>query len=124
MVNDRRPLDGALLANPWLSPSQIAKLRLPGLPKSRRAVNKLAVLEEWALQAGGALARRRVGRGGGMEYHASLFNAYALDVLLNGRARQEVNGPIAAAFTIKVDGYLSADTQRALRDLLSDGARG
>lgn len=55
----------------WWSAAEIAEARLPDLPDTKRGVNDLAGREGWAAQAG--KVRRRAGRGGGMEYHYSLF---------------------------------------------------
>ena len=55
----------------WLTPSEIADLRLPGLPTSKRNVNALAEREGWAEQS--RFARPRAGRGGGMEYRIDLL---------------------------------------------------
>ena len=56
----------------WFSAAELADLRLPGLPTSKRKVNERASAEGWALKtdaAGRPLARPRAGRGGGLEYH-------------------------------------------------------
>ncbi|HVY34346.1 MAG TPA: hypothetical protein VG960_07970 [Caulobacteraceae bacterium] len=59
----------------WLSVSELAALKLPGLPTSLAGMQKLITREGWALAAGpggSPLVRRRKGRGGGLEYHRSL----------------------------------------------------
>ena len=68
----------------WFSLAELAALSLPGLPGDKRSLGRLAKLERWDQRAGpntgtdGALlARRRIGRGGGVEYHASLLPAGA-----------------------------------------------
>ena len=74
----------ALPASCWLTPAEIAAQRLPGLPADKRAVNALATAEGWAereAEDGTPLARRRAARGGGTEYHASLFPEEAQEVL-------------------------------------------
>lgn len=55
----------------WWSASEIAEAGLPDMPDTKRGVNDLAKRDGWASQPG--KARRRAGRGGGMEYHVSLF---------------------------------------------------
>lgn len=64
----------------WFTANELADLRLSGLPSSKRGINRLADSENWALRTdsrGTPLARRRSGRGGGLEYHASLLPASA-----------------------------------------------
>lgn len=64
----------------WFSLAELAALALPGLPTDKRSLSRWAKLERWDQRAGadGALlARRRIGRGGGVEYHASLLPAAA-----------------------------------------------
>lgn len=71
----------------WFTLSEIAKLDLPGLPKSESGVSRRAVAEDWVHRTapdGSALARRRIAPGGGTEYHASLLPAPA-QVVLNVR---------------------------------------
>jgi putative transposase len=60
----------------WFSAAELADLALPGLPKHKRKLNELAESQRWALKidaTGAPLARRRIGRGGGLEYHLSLL---------------------------------------------------
>jgi transposase InsO family protein len=60
----------------WLTAREIAAARLPGLPHSKRKVNALARRGDWlAAKAadGSPLARRRNGKGGGLEFHVSLL---------------------------------------------------
>lgn len=64
----------------WFTPSEIAELALPGMPTSVRGVNLLATRDAWSERrnaAGVGLARKRQGRGGGCEYHYSLFPTLA-----------------------------------------------
>lgn len=71
-------------ASCWFTAAEIAQLGLPGLPDTKRRVNDRAAAEGWASRTasdGSALARRRAGRGGGMEYHASLFPEQAQERL-------------------------------------------
>lgn len=62
----------------WFTAAELAELKLPGLPSSKRKVNERAAAECWALKAdadGMPLARTRQARGGGMEYHVSILPA-------------------------------------------------
>lgn len=89
----------------WFTAEELAELQLAGLPKSKRAVNRLAKDEDWQVAAdakGVPLARRRAGHGGGFEYHASLLPAAARADL----ARQGVlnpTGDMAAPTADEVD---------------------
>jgi len=56
----------------WFTAAELAELRLPGLPETKRAINRRAEAERWGLRLGAdgrPLARKRAGRGGGIEYH-------------------------------------------------------
>jgi len=55
----------------WWSAAEIAEARLPDLPTTKRKINQRAKSEGWDRQPG--KVRRRKGRGGGLEYHYSLF---------------------------------------------------
>jgi transposase InsO family protein len=71
-------------ARPWLTAAEIAALALPGLPATKRGLNKVLEREGWAAARdtkGAPLARPRSGRGGGTEYHISLLPAAARAVL-------------------------------------------
>lgn len=64
----------------WFTAAELEGLKLKGLPRSKREINKRARAERWDIAAddkGHPLARRRNGRGGGLEYHCSLFPASA-----------------------------------------------
>lgn len=64
----------------WFTPAEIAALALPALPATLRGINMIAKREGWLDRrnaAGAGLARRRQGRGGGFEYHYSLFPTLA-----------------------------------------------
>ncbi|EAU40193.1 Transposase and inactivated derivative [Fulvimarina pelagi HTCC2506] len=60
----------------WLTAREIAAESLPQLPQTERAVQLLAEREDWVDHP--AFARRRTGRGGGMEYHLRLLPTLAL----------------------------------------------
>lgn len=69
-----------LPAESWFSADDLAALKLPGLPRSKRHINDRAREEQWALKVaedGTALVRRRKGVGGGLEYHFSVLPAAA-----------------------------------------------
>lgn len=68
----------------WFTAAEIAGMRLPGLPDDTRRVHDRAKAEAWAERRsanGSPLARRRVARGGGTEYHASVLPAEAQERL-------------------------------------------
>lgn len=77
----------------WFTAAELADLKLPGLPSSKRGVQMVADREGWANfkdASGHPTSRKRAGRGGGLEYHVSLLPEPA-------RAR------LAAARPAKVD---------------------
>jgi putative transposase len=60
----------------WFTPQEIAAQNLPGLPAHRTSIQRLIEAEGWANKTnhdGESLARKRMGQGGGMEYHISLL---------------------------------------------------
>jgi len=68
------------MTDEWFTPAEIAALRLPGMPSTKRNVNEMVRREEWQNRinmAGEPLARRRQGKGGGWEYHVTLLPAAA-----------------------------------------------
>jgi putative transposase len=63
-------------ADAWFTAAELADLALPGLPADKRAINRRAGDERWASRIGPdnrLLVRKRAGRGGGVEFHASLL---------------------------------------------------
>ncbi|MBV6635122.1 MAG: transposase, partial [Mameliella sp.] len=58
-------------AQTWWTAAEIAEACLPDMPTTKRRVNDLARRHGWASQPG--KVRRRKGKGGGLEYHVSLF---------------------------------------------------
>lgn len=60
----------------WFTTSELADLRLPGLPETRKGWDVFAEREGWVDVAGKVRARRA--RGGGVEYHIDLLPAGAL----------------------------------------------
>lgn len=78
----------------WFSAAELADLALPGLPGDKRSIARRAREERWAAQTGEAgelMARPRRGRGGGIEFHASVLPAAARIEL----ARRGVLQPVA-----------------------------
>lgn len=75
----------------WLTANEIAeavqRLRLHGLPSTKKGVLGLAEREEWASNP--SLCRKRQGRGGGLEYHVSLLPE-ALQAGLQGEHSRDV----------------------------------
>lgn len=59
----------------WWTAAEIADARLPDLPATKQGVNEISRRENWRAHPG--KARRRAGRGGGWEYHFSLFPSRA-----------------------------------------------
>ncbi len=60
----------------WFTASELEDLGLPGLPGDKRSINRRAQAERWASRVGAdnrLLVRKRQGRGGGVEFHASLL---------------------------------------------------
>lgn len=75
----------------WWTASEIAAAGLPGLPGSQQGVDATAKRLAWRSHP--EFARRRVGRGGGWEYHWRLFPARAQQSLLAHVAAPEVPAP-------------------------------
>lgn len=71
----------------WWSAAEIAEACLPDLPTTKRKVNDRAAREGWDRQPG--KIRRRKGRGGGLEYHFSLFPIRARLALVEQPAEPE-----------------------------------
>jgi putative transposase len=59
----------------WLSPQEIADAALQGLPGTKMGITLMAQREQW--DAHPAFARRRQGRGGGMEYSYRILPSVA-----------------------------------------------
>jgi len=63
----------------WFSPSDLAELRLPGMPETRSAIAALADAQGWRLPASefpvnpNGVWRKRAGRGGGFEYRPDVL---------------------------------------------------
>lgn len=78
----------------WLTTSEIAELQLPGLPATRKNVLAIAAREGWDERA--SLARPRLGRGGGMEYHFNILPASARMAYVARFAAEEIAEASAA----------------------------
>ena len=75
----------------WLTASDIAAAKLPGLPFTARSMRRLAKRLCWHKRCdteGIPLARRRRGRGGGLEYHISLLPLRARAVFISRAAAE------------------------------------
>ncbi len=92
----------------WFTAQEIADQHLPGLPTTKRRVNAIAEREAWASDP--ALARRREGRGGGMEYHISVLPTLA-QVTLQHRNLSVEPAPEAERETILSSENLSERAQ-------------
>lgn len=82
----------------WFTAAELAALRLPGLPASKRGLQLLIDREAWASarsETGTPLRRTRKGRGGGVEYHLSLLPESAKARLM--AAPDRVEGRLRAA---------------------------
>jgi putative transposase len=89
----------------WFTASELEDLGLPGLPGDKRSINRRADAERWASRLGPdnrLLVRKRTGRGGGVEFHASLLPGEArIELARRGLIRtrpQEAGGSIATAW--------------------------
>ncbi|PHQ62853.1 MAG: hypothetical protein COC10_09360, partial [Sphingobium sp.] len=89
------PADLSEDAGEWFTAAELAKLRLPGLPSDKSAMNRRIRDERWQLRSanGEPMSRPRVARGGGTEYHVSLLPGPArlelarrgVDLVINDR---------------------------------------
>lgn len=65
-----------MTAQEWFTVAELAELALPGLPTTKRNIQKMADREGWATfrdSTGAVCSRPRKARGGGVEYHVSLL---------------------------------------------------
>lgn len=97
----------------WWTAEEIAAAELPDMPGTKRGVNMIVDRFNWRGQAG--RARRRAGRGGGWEYHWTLFPARAQRALV-ARAT-------AAAVEAAVPAPLDRDAAWAAYERASDDAK-
>jgi transposase InsO family protein len=75
----------------WWTLAEIAEARLPDMPNSVRGVTKRAQLQNWRTRPG--VVRRRKAKGGGHEFHFSLFSPRARAYLAAQGARAEKTEP-------------------------------
>lgn len=87
-------MSGPIIRKEWFSALELAALALPGLSQDRRRILDRAEREEWALKLdslGNPLARKRAGRGGCVEYHASVLPIAArLELVRRGLAPETI----------------------------------
>ena len=74
---------GDILTRDWLTAAELAALGLPGLPGTKRGLNKMIRQRGWKNTPH---ARKRRHVGGGWEYHVSLLSDGALEELMRRRA--------------------------------------
>lgn len=90
----------------WFTATELADLALPGLPCDKRSINRRAQEERWQSRMapdGSLLVRKRAGRGGGTEYHASLLPGEArIELIRRGiladETEQEARDPGASGW--------------------------
>ena len=105
----------------YLTAAEIADLKLPGLPTTKRGVNKVADAEDWFARknlAGSPLVRKREGRGGGWEYHYSLFPTLAQSKLIEVFRKENRPDPYQPREAIK--DQLTRDELWAFYETLRD----
>ena len=122
-----------MTAQEWFTVAELAELALPGLPTTKRNIQKMADREGWAIYrdgAGAICSRPRRARGGGMEYHVSLLPEAARSKLSKVRpakaARLDVAG-MQLRFerlpqTMKDKALFRLMTLRRVEDLQRSGA--
>ncbi|MCU0946784.1 MAG: Mu transposase C-terminal domain-containing protein [Porphyrobacter sp.] len=107
----------------WFTASELEDLGLPGLPGDKRSINRRAQTERWTSRLGPdgqLLVRKRQGRGGGVEFHASLLPGEArIELARRGliRTRPEpAAGGLASAWAWfdKQPKKVKAEAQRRL----------
>ncbi|MGS4945171.1 transposase domain-containing protein [Meridianimarinicoccus sp. RP-17] len=99
----------------WWTAAEIAAAALPDMPTTKRNVNAMADRFAWRAQRG--FARRRTGRGGGWEYHWSLFPQRAQQALLAART------PVAEPAPAHADRDAAWVAFEALPEAVRDKAR-
>jgi len=86
-------MTGLAPSREWWTPAEIADAALPDMPTTKRGVAMVVDKGNWSGHP--KLARRRSGRGGGWEYHWSLFPSRA-QALLIAQVREAQTAPAAA----------------------------
>ena len=93
----------------WMTLSELAIARLPGLPSTRQGLAARADRECWSAQRG--QARQRVGQGGGLEFSVEILPAEAQAELV----KRQMTGSLQQERMVWGQDSLSADDQ-ARRD--------
>lgn len=106
----------------WLTASELEELGLPGMPADKRSINRRASAERWHTRTGPdnrLLVRKRQGRGGGVEFHASLLPGEArIELARRGiirtRPAEAAEQTTAWSWFDKQSGKVKAEAQRRL----------
>lgn len=77
---------------PWWTSDEIAAAKLPDMPGTKQGANQMADRLDWRSYPN--VARRRTGRGGGWEYHWTLFSYAAQQRLLKEAAADRPSEPV------------------------------
>lgn len=105
-----------ITAQEWFTAAELADLKLPGLPSTKRGVQMVVDREGWASYrdaSGAAASRKRAGRGGGLEYHVSLLPEAARNKLLSARPAK-VERPDLATMQLRYERLPQSLKDRAL----------
>jgi hypothetical protein len=89
-----------MMEKEFFTAAELAGLKLPGLPDTKQGINARAKTESWSDRqdlAGRPLARRRQGRGGGMEYSYRLLPGPAQARIVALHAPKAEAIPLAAS---------------------------
>lgn len=98
----------------WMTLSEIASARLPGLPASARGMAKRASSEGWERRVG--MSRPRDASGGGMEFSIDLLSKAARDALIRRQGNDfDIEATAVATIELRADDPLTA-AQRERRD--------
>lgn len=105
------------MINEWYTAQELANLRLPSLPTTKRRINSLATRENWN-------NRQRKGRGGGREYHISVLPNAAFNAL-HGDALEQLKGfnlnlPITPTKKEPVTNEQKAFARRTMVDIFEE----
>ena len=99
----------------WFSATELVELALPGMPNTRRGVNKVVEANDWKHATDRLhrpLARRRKGAGGGWEYHYALLSTQAQIALAAAALKVEASHDARAATEPQPKGLRDADLVR------------
>lgn len=106
----------------WFGAAELAEMRLPGLPTTKRKINELAEAQRWLLKtdaAGYPLHRKRAGRGGGYEYNFAVLPQAAIAELV----RRGVVAPPQESAQIEAKAGPTRDSLWSWFDLQSDAVK-